>query len=113
MNAMLANLKLPVEEKVEVTYTTHSGEVVTTRKPIRPLGHTFVLSGLATMLCTFGCVGVWVCGCGCVGVCLISVWYLNDAFVWTLLCCQVSHACGVRVCQLQYRTLQHKNLRDK
>jgi hypothetical protein len=60
MNAMLANLKLPVEEKVEVTYTTRSGDVVTTRKPIRPLGHTFVLSGLAPMLCTCGCVGVGV-----------------------------------------------------
>jgi hypothetical protein len=59
MNAMLANLKLPVEEKVEVTYTTRSGDVVKTRKPLRPLGHTFVLSGLAPMLCTCVCVLEW------------------------------------------------------
>lgn len=43
MNAMLRNLKLPDEEKVEVTYTTRSGEVLTTLKPLRP-NPAFVLS---------------------------------------------------------------------
>jgi hypothetical protein len=36
MNAMLRNLKLPETEQVEVTYTTRSGDVVTTLKPLRP-----------------------------------------------------------------------------
>ena len=43
MNAMLMNLKLPEEEKVEVTYTTRSGDVVTTLKPLR-VHPSFVLS---------------------------------------------------------------------
>mmetsp|Transcript_39098 Transcript_39098/g.63014 ORF Transcript_39098/g.63014 Transcript_39098/m.63014 type:complete len:428 (+) Transcript_39098:99-1382(+) len=43
MNAMLRNLKLPEQEKVEVTYTTRSGEVFTTLKPLRPQA-AFVLS---------------------------------------------------------------------